>query len=70
MPSIMENNCIGEDGEDGDGVEDQSPIEQVSLIAPVTDDLSLPVMMFHMWTLVFLSCISLMIINTFFAYRT
>ncbi|GLJ41294.1 hypothetical protein SUGI_0854740 [Cryptomeria japonica] len=66
MPSTMENNGNG----DAETVEEQSPIEEVALTVPVTDDPSLPVMTFRMWILGILSCILLMFFNTFFAYRT
>ena len=66
MPSTIEDDRLGKGVEDGDEVKDQSPIEQVSLTVPVTDDPSLPVMTFRMWSLGLLSCIMLMFINTFF----
>uniref|UniRef100_A0A0C9RPV2 TSA: Wollemia nobilis Ref_Wollemi_Transcript_4499_2841 transcribed RNA sequence n=1 Tax=Wollemia nobilis TaxID=56998 RepID=A0A0C9RPV2_9CONI len=50
--------------------EDQSPIEEVALVVPVTDDPTLPVFTFRVWTLGFVSCVLLMFLNTFFTYRT
>eukprot|EP01018_Ginkgo_biloba_P003687 Gb_13916 [translate_table: standard] len=52
------------------GEDDQSPIEEVALVVPVTDDPTLPVFTFRVWILGFVSCILLMFVNTFFSYRT
>ncbi|XP_059076407.1 oligopeptide transporter 7-like [Cryptomeria japonica] len=49
--------------------EDVSPIEQVALTVPTTDDPSLPVLTFRMWVLGLLSCMSLSFLNQFFSYR-
>ncbi|EFJ21321.1 hypothetical protein SELMODRAFT_232939 [Selaginella moellendorffii] len=49
---------------------EQSPIEEVALTVPTTDDASLPVYTFRMWTLGLLSCALLAFINQFFSYRT
>ncbi|KAL1564699.1 oligopeptide transporter 4 [Salvia divinorum] len=46
-----------------------SPIEQVRLTVPVTDDPTLPVWTFRMWVLGLLSCILLSFLNQFFSYR-
>ncbi len=51
-------------------VEDQSPIEEVALVVPVTDDPTLPVFTFRVWVLGCVSCGVLMFLNTFFTYRT
>nr|XP_048319811.1 oligopeptide transporter 7-like isoform X3 [Ziziphus jujuba var. spinosa] len=50
--------------------EDQSPVEQVALTVPTTDDPSLPVLTFRMWVLGILSCTLLSFLNQFFWYRT
>ncbi|KAJ7547338.1 hypothetical protein O6H91_08G081100 [Diphasiastrum complanatum] len=50
--------------------EDQSPIEQVALTVSTTDDPSMPVYTFRMWTIGIVSCILLAFVNQFFAYRT
>jgi OPT family oligopeptide transporter len=50
--------------------EELSPIEQVRLTVPNTDDPSLPVWTFRMWFLGILSCCLLSFLNQFFAYRT
>jgi OPT family oligopeptide transporter len=50
--------------------DDQSPIEEVALTVPTTDDPSLPVMTFRMWVLGILSCVVLSFLNQFFWYRT
>ncbi|KAI3699359.1 hypothetical protein L2E82_43615 [Cichorium intybus] len=46
-----------------------SPIEQVALTVPVTDDPSLPVVTFRMWTLGTVACVLLSFLNQFFWYR-
>ncbi|XP_058085491.1 oligopeptide transporter 7-like [Magnolia sinica] len=48
---------------------ESSPIEQVALTVPVTDDPSLPVLTFRMWVLGTFSCILLSFLNQFFWYR-
>ena len=50
--------------------DDASPVEQVRLTVPTTDDPTLPVWTFRMWTLGFLSCALLSFVNQFFAYRS
>ncbi|KAL4184768.1 hypothetical protein AMTRI_Chr10g2770 [Amborella trichopoda] len=50
--------------------EEQSPIEEVALVVPVTDDPNLPVMTFRAWFLGITFCVFLMFVNTFFTYRT
>ncbi|KAL5214318.1 hypothetical protein ABZP36_003470 [Zizania latifolia] len=56
----------GAAGED----DDESPVEQVRLTVPTTDDPSLPIWTFRMWTIGLLSCAMLSFINQFFSYRT
>ena len=59
--------------EEGLGVvddEDTSPIEQVRLTVPTTDDPSLPVWTFRMWSIGLLSCALMSFLNQFFSYRT
>ncbi|QCE01855.1 oligopeptide transporter 1-like [Vigna unguiculata] len=55
--------------EEGEEVDD-SPIEQVRLTVPITDDPTQPVLTFRTWTLGLTSCVVLAFINQFFAYRT
>lgn len=55
-----------EDAEDSD----VSPIEEVRLTVPNTDDPNLPVWTFRMWFLGLLSCGILSFLNQFFSYRT
>ncbi|KAG8369169.1 hypothetical protein BUALT_Bualt15G0123300 [Buddleja alternifolia] len=55
-----------EKDEDEDEV---SPIEEVRLTVPVTDDPTLPVWTFRMWVLGLISCILLSFLNQFFSYR-
>ncbi|XP_008239237.1 PREDICTED: oligopeptide transporter 7 [Prunus mume] len=49
--------------------EENSPVEQVALTVPTTDDPSLPVLTFRMWVLGTLSCVLLSFLNQFFWYR-
>ncbi|KAJ3691182.1 hypothetical protein LUZ61_020346 [Rhynchospora tenuis] len=49
--------------------EENSPIEQVALTVPVTDDPTLPVLTFRMWVLGTASCVLLSFLNQFFWYR-
>lgn len=46
-----------------------SPIEEVRLTVPNTDDPSLPVWTFRMWFLGLISCVLLSFLNQFFSYR-
>ncbi|XP_075652213.1 oligopeptide transporter 7 [Castanea sativa] len=65
----MEPNSISEANEEQEP-EENSPIKQVALTVPITDDPSLPVLTFRMWVLGALSCILLSFLNQFFWYRT
>lgn len=49
---------------------ENSPVKQVALTVPTTDDPSLPVLTFRMWVLGTASCILLSFLNQFFWYRT
>ncbi|GLJ26001.1 hypothetical protein SUGI_0498760 [Cryptomeria japonica] len=49
---------------------EQSPVEQVALTVPTTDDPSMPTLTFRMWVLGVLSCVLLSFLNQFFWYRT
>ncbi|KAH9318510.1 hypothetical protein KI387_020279, partial [Taxus chinensis] len=49
--------------------DDQSPIEEVALTVPTTDDPTLSVLTFRMWVLGIASCILLAFLNQFFFYR-
>ncbi|XP_047310705.1 oligopeptide transporter 3-like [Impatiens glandulifera] len=62
-------NDSGSDGDELNG-EGTCSVEEVRLVVPETDDPSLPVMTFRAWILGLLSCIILIILNTFFIYRT
>ncbi|OMO50827.1 Oligopeptide transporter OPT superfamily [Corchorus capsularis] len=53
-----------------DNESELSPIEEVRLTVPNTDDPSLPVWTFRMWFLGLFSCVLLSFINTFFSYRS
>ncbi|GAA0151844.1 hypothetical protein LIER_37369 [Lithospermum erythrorhizon] len=61
-PSITTNGNFDED--------DDSPIEEVRLTVPNTDDPTLPVWTFRMWFLGLFSCGLLSFLNQFFSYRT
>nr|GMD10413.1 oligopeptide transporter 7-like [Ipomoea batatas] len=52
------------------GAEENSPIREVALTVPTTDDPSLPVLTFRMWVLGTFSCVLLSFLNQFFWYRT
>ncbi|CAM8881944.1 unnamed protein product [Rhodiola kirilowii] len=49
---------------------ENSPVKQVALTVPITDDPTLPVLTFRMWVLGALSCALLSFLNQFFWYRT
>ncbi|XP_062074647.1 oligopeptide transporter 7 isoform X1 [Humulus lupulus] len=49
--------------------EENSPVEQVALTVPTTDDPTIPVLTFRMWFLGTLSCALLSFLNQFFWYR-
>ncbi|KAG2694185.1 hypothetical protein I3760_08G129700 [Carya illinoinensis] len=55
--------------EDDDSRVENSPIEQVALTVPVTDDPSLPSFTFRTWILGTLACVLLSFLNQFFWYR-
>ncbi|XP_010939248.1 oligopeptide transporter 3 [Elaeis guineensis] len=50
--------------------QERCPVEEVALVVPETDDMSLPVMTFRAWFLGITSCTVLIFLNTFFTYRT
>ncbi|KAL6633728.1 hypothetical protein ACP70R_026399 [Stipagrostis hirtigluma subsp. patula] len=50
--------------------EEDSPIEEVRLTVPSTDDPSLPVWTFRMWSIGLASCAVMSFLNQFFSYRT
>jgi hypothetical protein len=52
------------------GNEDESPVEQVRLTVPTTDDPTLPVWTFRMWTVGLFVCILLSFLNQFFELRS
>ena len=55
---------------DDDDDEETSPIEEVRLTVPTTDDPSLPVWTFRMWSIGLFSCALMSFLNQFFSYRT
>ncbi|CAK9235221.1 unnamed protein product [Sphagnum troendelagicum] len=52
------------------GNEDESPVEQVRLTVPTTDDPTLPVWTFRMWTVGLFVCILLSFFHQFFELRS
>ncbi|KAJ8500158.1 hypothetical protein OPV22_010710 [Ensete ventricosum] len=55
--------------EEEEEAEENSPIEQVALTVPVSDDPATPVLTFRMWVLGTASCVLLAFLNQFFWYR-
>ncbi|KAG6467920.1 hypothetical protein ZIOFF_072485 [Zingiber officinale] len=51
-------------------IKDDSPIEQVRMTVPTTDDPSLPCLTIRTWILGVFSCVLLSFVNQFFSYRT
>ncbi|GJU18362.1 oligopeptide transporter 7-like protein [Tanacetum coccineum] len=51
ITSPLVQNSTYVDGSTSNSLEENSPIEQVALTVPITDDPSLPVVTFRMWTL-------------------
>ncbi|KAL9689362.1 hypothetical protein QQ045_009746 [Rhodiola kirilowii] len=49
--------------------EEQSPVKEVELTVPKTDDPTLPVVTFRMWVLGITACVLLSFVNQFFWYR-
>ncbi|CAH1454185.1 unnamed protein product [Lactuca virosa] len=57
--------------EENEGKEDEeSPIEEVRLTVPTTDDPTQYLWTFRMWVLGLISCVLLSFLNQFFSYRT
>ncbi|KAJ0751598.1 putative oligopeptide transporter, OPT superfamily [Helianthus annuus] len=61
----VEKKNVPEEEED-----EESPIEQVRLTVPTTDDPSQSVWTFRMWVLGLVSCVMLSFLNQFFSYRS
>lgn len=55
--------------DDHDELINDSPIEQVRLTVPITDDPTLPCLTFRTWFLGIVSCAVLAFLNQFFGYR-
>lgn len=53
-----------------EGEAEESPVEEVRMTVATTDDLSMPVWTFRMWTLGLASVCLLSFFNQFFSYRT
>ncbi|XP_071725138.1 oligopeptide transporter 3 [Rutidosis leptorrhynchoides] len=61
----QKNSVVGEEE-----VTERCPVEEVALVVPETDDVTMPVMTFRAWFLGLTSCTILIFLNTFFTYRT
>ncbi|XP_061373719.1 oligopeptide transporter 5-like [Gastrolobium bilobum] len=59
-----------EDAENEEFSVDDSPIEQVRLTIPITDDPTQPALTFRTWVLGLASCVLLAFVNQFLGYRT
>ncbi|KAL5551532.1 hypothetical protein UlMin_001708 [Ulmus minor] len=70
VPLVPKTEKKEEDVASPSSEEENSPVEQVALTVPTTDDPSLPVLTFRMWVLGTLSCVLLSFLNQFFWYRT
>ncbi|KAL3844994.1 hypothetical protein ACJIZ3_002397 [Penstemon smallii] len=76
VPFIQKNESLyssdskeEEKNEEEEEEEENSPVEQVALTVPLTDDQSLPVVTFRMWVLGAAACFLLSFLNQFFWYR-
>ncbi|XP_057725512.1 oligopeptide transporter 1-like [Arachis stenosperma] len=67
-PQEKHHSKVSVDGDKIDEVDD-SPIEQVKLTVPITDDPNQPALTFRTWVLGILSCVVLSFVNQFFSYR-
>ncbi|CDY11969.1 BnaC03g13950D [Brassica napus] len=65
-----ESKIVINEEEEEEEEEDDSPIEEVGLTVPTTDDPSLPVLTFRTWFLGLVSCILLAFVNQFFSFRS
>ncbi|KAJ3672457.1 hypothetical protein LUZ60_007178 [Juncus effusus] len=68
-PSTSYNPQDRDEEEQEEQEEENSPIEQVALTVPITDDPTEPVLTFRMWVLGTASCALLSFLNQFFWYR-
>ncbi|KAL3643307.1 OPT superfamily [Castilleja foliolosa] len=64
-----ESNIISAKLETTDEEVNDSPIEEVRLTVPITDDPTLPCLTFRTWVLGIISCAALSFLNQFFGYR-
>ncbi|PIN18523.1 hypothetical protein CDL12_08806 [Handroanthus impetiginosus] len=70
-PTVSSNGEVDENAATATEDEDEiSPIEEVRLTVPVTDDPNLPVWTFRMWFLGLFSCVLISFLNQFFSYRS
>ncbi|EPS60835.1 hypothetical protein M569_13965 [Genlisea aurea] len=69
IPSPDSQNHFPESAAKNDEPLNDSPIEEVRLTVPTTDDPSLPCLTFRTWFLGIISCAALSYLNQFFSYR-
>ncbi|KAK7320299.1 hypothetical protein VNO77_29643 [Canavalia gladiata] len=69
MSGVVQHQQESKLSETDENEENDSPIEQVRLTVPITDDPSQPALTFRTWTLGIASCIILSFVNQFFGYR-
>lgn len=67
--SFTSVSCYEFDNAEGDKEVNDSPIEEVRLTVPITDDPSLSALTFRTWFLGTISCFLLAFVNQFFSYR-
>ncbi|KAK3193820.1 hypothetical protein Dsin_025130 [Dipteronia sinensis] len=65
----MDQNSKTQINEDGDEISNDSPIEQVRLMVPITDDPTLPTLTFRTWILGPITNAILAFVSQFFLYR-
>ncbi|KAI3456584.1 hypothetical protein Pfo_013247 [Paulownia fortunei] len=71
MALMVSNSSTTKPASNGEeAAEERCFVEEVALVVPETDDITLPVMTFRAWVLGLASCTILIFLNTFFIYRT
>lgn len=69
-PLLSPSNGHGDHQEIEEEERENSPVKQVAMTVPITDDHTLTALTFRTWVLGVLSCILLSFLNQFFWYRT
>ncbi|KAH9318569.1 hypothetical protein KI387_020338 [Taxus chinensis] len=70
VKEMSEFGVMGKETSSENKVADQSPIEEVALTVPATDDPTQPVLTIRTWVLGVICCITLAFLNQFFGYRS